>query len=422
MSAGAATLLVAGSMIGTGIFTTTGLLVRDLGSGLAVLLAWVVGGVVALAGSLCYAELSAAIPRDGGDYALLTRIYPRPIGFSFGIASFVVGFAAPLAAAALGFGHYVRAALGVGDPATLGIVLVLGLSAVHAFDVRRTNVVQVAATSLVLALAAVLVAAGLGRIDVGHLLVSERPLWQATWSAPFAVGLVSVYYAYSGWNAAAFVAGEVEEPGRSLPRALLVGTGLVTGLYLVLNVVFLASAPANELWGVTEVAHVAASHLFGAAGATAISLVIAAALVSLASAMIVAGPRVVTAMGEDYKLGRLAERAAGGGPAVAVALQAALSIGMLLTSSFDALITWVGLTLTISDALAVAGLVVLRYREPQLLRPFRTPGYPLVPALFLAVTAWTTVVVVREEPRVALASAATVALGLAAWPFVRRRA
>ncbi len=419
---GTATSLVIASMVGTGIFTTTGFLIRDLGSPLAVLAAWVVGGVLALSGALSYAELVAAMPRNGGEYHLLGRIYHPALGFAAGLVSLVVGFAAPLAASALAFGHYVSAILPGTNSVLAAIVLVLVISALHASHVSAGGRFQGLVTAVQLVLMLAFVVAGVVLGDVSRLGAATRSTAGAVASPSFAIALVYVSFAYSGWNGAVYVAGEVHRPSRTLPLSLLLGTAAVIALYLLLNVAFLASGPATDLSGVVEVGHVAATKLLGPAAGRALSGLIALVLASSVSAMTMAGPRVYHAIGEDYPALRvLALRTRHGGPAAAVALQATMAIAMLLTASFAALLTYVGFTLSVMAALTVLGVFVSRWREPTAPRPYRVWGYPVTPLLFLALTAWMATRALVEKPAASWAGLATVLAALALYALVARR-
>ncbi len=408
-----ATMLVVASMVGTGIFTTSGLLIRDLGSPIAVLVAWLLGGVLALCGALSYGELAAALPRNGGEYQLLSRIYHPAVGFAAGLVSLVVGFSAPLAASALAFGHYVSAVIPGISPTAAGIALVVVAAVPHATHARLGGRLQVAVTVLELALVLAFVAAGIAHGDPTRLVEGGGEPFAALGTPAFAVALVYVSFAYSGWNGAVYLAGEVRDPSRAVPRALLFGTSFVAVLYLALNVVFLAAAPPGELAGVVEVGHVAAVRLLGPNAGRALSGVIALILAASVSAMLMAGPRVYERMGLDYpRLAVLARRTRQGGPVVAVTLQAVMALAMIATSTFAALLLYVGFTLSLVAGLAVLGVFVLRRREPGLARPARTWGYPATPLLFVALSAWMIVHALVETPASSWAGVATAIGGL----------
>jgi APA family basic amino acid/polyamine antiporter len=417
-----ATMLVVASMIGTGVFTTTGFLVEALRSPAAVLAAWLVGGLLALSGALSYAELSAALPRNGGEYYLLGRVYHPAVGFAAGIVSLVVGFAAPLAASALAFGYYLSAALPGIPSLPAAVVIVVVFTFMHGVDVTWGSRFQGIVTAAQVVLIAAMAVTGLVLGEPSRLLApGQQPALATMLSPEFAVALVFVSYAYSGWNGAAYVAGELRTPSRTLPLALLFGTVLVTGLYVGLNVAYLASAPASDLSGVVQVATVAAQKLVGAPGGRVLSGVIALVLASSVGALLMAGSRVYEAMGCDYRaLSFLARRTSRGAPAVAVALQAALALAMVATSSFGTLLGFIGFTLSVSAGLTVLGVLVLRVREPQLARPYRTWGYPVTPLLFLGLSIWMIGHAVVERPASSVAGVGTIAFALALYAFAAR--
>ncbi len=405
-----ATALVIASMVGTGVFTTTGFLIADLRSAPAVLAAWIVGGLLACTGALSYAELSAALPCNGGEYRLLGRIYHPAVGFVAGVISLVVGFAAPVAAAALAFGHYLAAAIPGVPPllASVGIIVLLAMS--HGVDAalggRALTAMTVAQVVLIVTATAV------GSWLTGPERLAEplgAPWLEAVVSPRFAVALVLVSFAYSGWNAATYIAGEVRNPARVLPLALVAGTVIVTALYVGLNLVVLAAVPGEELSGVVEVAHLAAGRLAGPFAGRALSTLIALTLASSVGAMLMAGPRVSDAIGRDHRaLSFLARRTRRGAPVVAVGAQAVLALAMVATASFDTLLGYIGFTLSVSAGLTVLGVVVLRVREPQLARPYRAWGYPATPLAFVALSIWMVGHSLIERPSASLAGLATV--------------
>jgi APA family basic amino acid/polyamine antiporter len=427
-------LLIVANMIGVGVFTTTGYMVAAIPSPLAILLAWVVGGVAAMCGALAYAELGAALPHNGGEYRFLSRIYHPAVGFTSGWASLVVGFAAPLALFAMVFGKYLNVlvpgipeylnAVIPGSAAVVpGLVLIVALAGMHSIHVGTGSWLHNVFTLGKVGLLIGFIGAGLYYGDLSRLTAqTDLSVAGALASPMFAVQLVYVSFAYSGWNTAAYLAGEFRRPTRDVPRAVLAGTAVTAMLYLGLNVVFLASAPLADLAGKEEVAHVAAVSLFGAGAAKFVAFLIMAGLVSAASANIMAGPRVYEAIGQEYPVFRLlASRPAGGGPVIAIVLQSVLAAVMLATASFDTLLKYVGVTLGLFAGATVLGVMVLRRREPNLSRPYRTWGYPVTPILFLAVEIWMIVFTVRETPMTAVVSSATVAAGLLLYAVVRPR-
>jgi APA family basic amino acid/polyamine antiporter len=414
-----AALLVVASMVGTGVFTTTGVVLDAAPSRLAVLAVWLVGGLAALAGSLSYAELAAAIPRNGGEYLLLSRIYHPAVGFVAGFVSLVAGFAAPIAASAIAFGHYLHAAFPAAPPmpAALGLIAVMTL--LHSGRLRLGSRLQDLLTLGKIAIIVAFIIIGATLLDPQALLAGPD-VTEVLGTGGIAVGLIVVAYAYSGWAAATYVAGEIRRPARALPRALVFGTATVTLLYLGLNAVFVLAAPPSELRGVIEVGHVAASRLIGPAGARIFSAAIALGLISTVGALVMTGPRITEAMGRDHtRLAFFLRKRPDRNPVAATLLQGALAIALALTTAFGTLLTWVGVLLTLSAALTVAGVFVLRVRQPELPRPYLTFGYPLTPCVFLSLAAWMIGAAVVERPAIVLASLATIALGLALYAAVR---
>lgn len=415
------TALLVSNMVGTGVFTSLGFQARDLHTTPALLLLWLVGGVAALCGALAYAELGAALPRSGGEYVYLGRAYHPLAGFLGGWVSMTAGFAAPIALAGIAFGRYLSAVLPVAPlPASLALVGTAAL--LHASHLTLGRRVQVALTTANLLLIAGFVAAGLARGTQPVTVVPHARAWREIVSPAFAVSLIYVSYAYTGWNAAGYVAGEVRDPRRTLPRALAAGAGLVTLLYVLLNYTFLRLVPLGELAGVVEVGALAARRAFGPAGAAAASLTIALLLMATVSAMMLAGSRVTQAVAEGMaRTGAVAARTAAGVPRNAVLAQAALVAALLLTNSFERVMAYTGFTLNLMSLLTVAGLFVLRRREPALPRPYRTWGYPITPLVYVALSLWTLAFVLRERPRESLLGLATVLAGVPVWAALRAR-
>jgi basic amino acid/polyamine antiporter, APA family len=425
-----AAALVVASMVGTGVFTITGELLVSLPSPALVLAAWMVSGLLALCGATVYAELGTMMPRVGGEYVYLSRAFGPATGFMSGWVALIVGFAVPTAVGALGFASYVHAIAPALPQPAVAVALIVALTAVHMIDVRFGARMQAALAGLVVVVIVVFVVAALvtGRLTFANLGASVPVVRSAhgasvvASAAVFAVALVQVSYAYSGWNGAAYVAGEVRDPARALPRALVMGTGLVTLLYLVLNVVFLCAVPPVALAGQINVAHIAASALFGTRGAEIVSSLVALTAAGFVSAMLMSGPRVAVAMGEDGVFFRALGRTnARGAPTLAVGLQGALAIVAVLTAAFERLLVYVGFTLTLNAAAAVLAAFVLRWREPASERPHRALGWPLSGVLFLALATFMIVLAVRERPRESVAALATLLAGGVAYAVWRRR-
>jgi basic amino acid/polyamine antiporter, APA family len=410
-----ATSLVIANMVGTGVFTSLGFQVLGIHSVFALLLLWIIGGIAATCGALAYGELGAAMPRSGGEYHYLSRIFHPALGFLSGWVSATVGFAAPVALAAMALGDYASRILTSLQPMPLAIGTVVLLTILHASDVRLGSGFQVVFTSLKVLLIVVLIAAGLVLGGVPGHQVSLLPsgVVKDIFSRDFAVSLFFVSYAYSGWNASAYLAGEIDQPQRNLPRSLLQGTLVVTVLYVLLNYVFLATTPMDQLAGQVEVGYIAATSIFGTTGGKIMGIVIALLLVSSVSSMIMAGPRVAQVMGQDVPLlGFLARTTRKGIPAVAIAVQSSITILLILTSSFERVITYMGFTLNLFTLLTGIGLIVLRVRQPDLPRPVRMWGYPWTAIVFLVIGLWILIYGLIYKPVESVAGLATVFTGL----------
>ena len=419
----AATAVVVANMIGTGVFTSLGFQLLDIQSTFPLLLLWVVGGAAAFCGSVSYAELGAAIPRSGGEYTFLTRIYHPAAGLASGWISATIGFAAPTALAAITFGTYLASVFPSLSPTWLGVGLVIALTGVHATTYRNSSLFQRGFTTVKVALILAFCAATVVLADPPQP-VSLLPVpgdGALVFSGAFAVSLIYVSYAYTGWNAATYLTGEVRDPQRTLPRVLGGGTLLVTVLYVGLNYAFLKAAPMEAMEGKIEVGYVAASHAFGPAGAAIMGVALAVLLVSTVSAMVMAGPRVLQVIGEDYPFFRRLSRTNREGiPAVAIVTQAALSLAFIVTASFESILVFAGFTLGLNSLLTVSGVFVLRVREPDAERPYRAWGFPFTPLAYLGVTLWTLIYLGLERPAEALMAIPLIGTGLVLYAIAAR--
>jgi APA family basic amino acid/polyamine antiporter len=426
---GTATSVVVANMIGTGIFTTTGLLLPHVEAGWMVLLAWVLGGWIALAGSLCYAELATMMPHAGGEYVYLREIYSPLAGFLTGWTSFFVGFSAPIAATAVAISFYLAAA-GV-LPArwlvekSVAVAIVLVFTGVHYLGLRFGARVQNTLTGLKLLLLVGLVGVGFasGRGSWGHFAAGSDFWTQGNWGG-FGVTMLLVMFAYSGWNAAAYLAEEVREPARTLPRSLALGTLAVMIIYLLVNLLFFYAAPGTSFFGVEAVGEVAVRHLFGAQTGRSFALLVALALLSSLSAYTLLGPRVYFAMARDGLFFLFAARLHPRFQTLSYSIlaQGAAAAVMVLSGTFEDLLTYIGFALGIFPWMAVAGMLWLRFTQPARPRPFRVPGGPLLPVFYLGAMAWILVVAFQGRPGPSLAAIATVLAGIPVyWLTVKHR-
>lgn len=426
-----ASAIVVANMIGTGVFSTLSYQVHALPDERAILLLWALGGVAALAGALCCAELGAARPRSGGEYALLTQLLHPAVGFMAGWISVVAGFAGPIAAASLAFSAYLGKLWPAAAewPVLVAVALVTAISLLHMARVEIGARFQVATTLFKLAvMLAIVLAASVHAPDTA---MRAGDLGSALASPAFAVSLVYVTYAYLGWNAALYVAGEVRDPQRTLPLALIASTALVTLLYVAVNWAFLRLVPFDELVRVDPgamtvenelaVGFLAGRALFGESGGMIVGGAIAFTLVSTVSAMVLAGPRVLATMAEDWPaFAAFGRRHSGGSPRFAIAFQWLLTLLLLVSASFEFVVNFIGVSLTVFNMAVIVGFLRDRVRHPERPRPFRAPFGWAAALLFLAINAWMLAFIAINQPKAMLLSLASVAVAFVGyWPMRR---
>src|SRR5947208_1145711 len=418
-----ATAIGVADMVGVGGFTSLGFQVKDIPSGFSILLLWTVGGLVALCGVFSYSELGAMFPRSSGEYNFLSRAYHPAFGFLAGWVSATVGFAAPVALAAMAFGEYAKSVVPEVPPIPLAIGVVWLVSLVQLTGVRHSATFQLISTILkVVLIVAFLVA--------GFVIGTPQPISFAPQagdlahivSAPFAIGLVFVMYSFSGWNAATYIIGEMNTPQQSLPRALLAGTLIVLVLYVALNAVFLYSTSVGALAGQLDVASVAGSAIFGDFGGRIVGAMICFGLISSMSAMMWIGPRVMMTMGEDLPVLRaFARRSTGGAPAYAILFQLTVASLMLFTRGFEAVLDFIQFALLLCSFFTVLGVIKLRITHPELPRPYRAWGYPVTPVVFLLVTAFMMYYLLTERPLQSLLGLLIMFSGFLIYAVFRKR-
>ncbi len=428
-----ATVVVVANMIGTGIFTTSGFIIAEVPNPWAFQFCWLIGGLFALCGALCYGELGVRCPQAGGEYAYLREAFGRRLGFLSGWISLVVGFSAPIAAAAMACTTYLLPpgmstplwswtpggiTLVSLSPAALiacGTILLLSLLHFHSLSLgtRVQNGLTLLKVGIILVLMIAAVFGGQGSLDHFHPSSTDAPFFSADW----AVSLIFVSFAYSGWNAAAYLGGEIKAPEKNLPRALIGGTLLVTLLYLALNAVFLYALSPEEMAGKADVGAVAAAALFSPQAGRWLGIAIAIGLLSVLSAMIMTGPRIYFAMAKDGAFFQAFGRLSGlhRTPAASIFLQAVIAMVMVLTATFNTLLIYIGFTLSLSSLLTVAGLIRLRARHPLPPGTYRTPLYPLIPLLFLLGNGWIIVFALISQPVAAFFGLGTLVVGLLAY-------
>ncbi len=434
-------ILVVANMIGTGIFTTSGFIMEELGNPITMLLCWLCGGVFALCGALCYGELGAMFPHSGGEYVFLREAFGKGMAFLSGWISLIVGFSAPIAAASVAFATYFFKAAPIAgnkelviplfginlftlSPITLlAVITIIIFSLVHYHSLFWGSRVQNGLTLFKIAFIAFFVIAGFWFGKGAGVHFSTKVDIRAIFSDRFAVSLIFISFAYSGWNSAAYLGGEIKNPLHNIPLSLFSGTLLVMCLYLFLNAVFIYALPAAKMSGVLEVGDLAASALFGGNISRCFAGAIAVGILSAVSAMIVTGPRVYYAMAKDgifFKRFALVNRIHKT-PAHSLFLQALIAVIMVITFAFDALLIYIGFTLSLFAMMTVVGLIVLRIKHPNAKREYKTFGYPAIPIFFILGNLWIIFYSIKSRFIVSLYGLGTIGLGYLVYLYFKRR-
>ena len=413
------TAVVIANMIGTGVFTSLGFQLLDIQSGFAILLLWALGGLIAVCGSMTYAELGSALPRSGGEYNFLTEIYHPSAGFISGWISATIGFSAPTALAAITFSTYLLTIFPeINNDLLRKIIacsLVIILAFIHSSNRKSSGGLQMIFTVMkvgviiLFCFGAILFAKNIQPVSFSP---NNNDI-SIIFSGSFAVSLIYVSYAYTGWNAATYLSSEIERPQKYLPLILISGTTIVTVLYILLNFVFLSVAPIEDMQGKIEIGFIAAQSAFGGSVANFTGLVLSLLLISTVSAMTLAGPRVLQVIGEDFKvLNILSRKRKDGIPSTAIYIQSLIAIIFILSSSFESILVFAGFTLALNSFVTVIAVFVLRSKQPNLPRPYKTFGYPFTPLIYLALTGWTLYFVIINRPIEVLFSLGIILSGL----------
>ncbi|MFZ4058258.1 MAG: APC family permease [Ferruginibacter sp.] len=406
--------LVIANMIGSGIYTSLGFQLANMQSLFAVLMLWVVGGIIAVCGALVYGELGAALPNNGGEYNFLKEIYSPFVGFLAGWVSSFVGFAAPVAAVSIALGNYLNIVFPALPPLATGLCILAIITALHAWHVVLGSKFQQVATLANIAIIVFLIVSGFTAHTSQPISVAPtKEGFKEIFNNPyFVVNLYWVSYAYTGWNAASYIAGEIRNPAKNLPIALIAGTGIVTILYVLLNWSFLNVAPASSMKNQLEVGFVAAQFMFGATGSKLMGIIISISLLSTISAMTFAGPRVSACLKEEVPalnwLGKLNKN---GSPAIAIYVQSAIAALLVLLNQFQLVIDLIGFTLALSTSLTVFAVFKLRKKYPAVKGRYQTWGYPFTPIIFLLINAWILYYGFMLKPWVSLAGLSLIAAG-----------
>ena len=424
------TNIVVANMIGAGIFTTSGLLMSDLGNPILMILLWMIGGILALCGALSYGELGAAIPEAGGEYAFLSRIFHPIFGFLSGWISFIVGFSAPIAASALGFTEYFYRALpqvflwgeASGIISVIAIKKLMAISVIALFTLihlrgieygtRIQNLLTILKVGLIIIL--IVVGFSFGKGNFNNIV--EHNVFAFDFSSLKTIGLslMWIMFAYSGWNASTYIGSEIKNPQKNLPLSLLVGTVIVMFLYLCLNVFYVFAVPPEEMKGVISIGGLAVSNSLGKILEDLFSLMISFALFSSLSAFIILGPRVYYSMAQDGLFFKFASdiHPVYKVPCKAIVLQGIISGVMVLSGTFDQILTYMGFSLGIFPILAVCGVFILRKKG---IGTVKFPGYPVVQIIYVLTTGCMLVLALFERPVESSIAVLTVLVGIPAY-------
>jgi APA family basic amino acid/polyamine antiporter len=409
--------MVIANMIGTGIFTAIGYQVMDGGipDAFSILVIWFVGGVLSLCGAFAYSEVASVVNRSGGEYSFLTDLYHPILGFLSGWISLIVGFSAAIAALALAIGEYLLPLLGVSKSYVISLigiefsiqklvalVVILAVSLVHMKGVKIGGIFQNYMTTFKLIL--ILSILFIPFLFVGYetsqisFMPSDKSV-ETIFSISFAGSLVWVMFSYSGWNASTYIIDDLENPKKNLPFSLIVGTIVVTVIYVMLNFVFMYVASFNELEGQLDVGNVVMRKVLGDSSALIFSGVFSIALFSGVSAMMIAGPRVAEQIGKDFTLfKKLGTKNSKGNPVSAILFLTIVSCILVVFSSFKDMIEYIGITLTIFSILTVGGVFIIRSKGLVNKLGVKCWGYPVTPALFIVLSLWMLLYFFSEDP------------------------
>lgn len=429
--------IVVANIIGAGIFTTSGLLMGSLGNVPVLITVWVVGGIIALCGALSYSELGAAMPRAGGEYTFLSQLFHPSLGFLSGWVSFIAGFSAPIAASAIGFSEYFYRAFphlfdtilpeAMNSPGgikkIMAAAVIILFTGIHARGLSLGAKIQNVLTVMKIGLLVALIFAGFafGKGDWSHFSQSDPFIFDLRGWKTGGLALLWVMFAYSGWNAATYIGSEVKNPGRNIPRALIFGTLSVLVIYFLMNLFFIYAIPPSEMKGVVSIGGLAVGNAFGARTETVVSLLISFALFSSLSAYLILGPRVYYAMSKDGYFFKSISKVEPKThvPVRAILLQGGLSLIMVVSGTFDQILTYMGFALGMFPILAVAGVFRLRMLNKVYLK---MPGFPVAQIIFLLASFGMLMLSFFERPVESGIALGTVLLGLPAyWYFWKVR-
>jgi APA family basic amino acid/polyamine antiporter len=430
------TNIVIANMIGAGIFTTSGLLMGDLHNPSIMLMLWIIGGIIALCGALCYSELGAAIPKAGGEYIYLSKLFHPLFGFLSGWVSFFVGFSAPIAASAIGFSEYLSRAFpqilnwGVLDASVeevilkkfYAILLIVLFTMIHlrgiVFGSKVQNYLTIMKVGLIVAL--IFIGFSFGKGSFGHFAQGGDFSFNFGGLKVMGLSLMWIMFSYSGWNASAYIGSEIKDPKKNFPRSLILGTGLVMLLYFGLNLLYVYAIPPDDMKGVISIGGLAAGNLFGKSFESLFSTLISFALFSSLSAFIILGPRVYFSMAKDGYFFKFASKVNGihHVPYKSIILQCIIAVIIVLSGTLDQIFTYMGFSLGIFPILAVIGIFKLRRLKKS---EYRMPGFPVIPVIYILAGVLILVLGFMERPVPSSIAILTVVIGIPAYFWFKKK-
>ena len=395
-----AAALVISNMIGTGVFTSLGFQLTDIQNTWSIIAIWSLGGLLALIGAFTYAELGTNFDESGGDYIFLSRLMHPGLGYLYAWISLTVGFTAPIAISVMAMTSYLRPINPNIFNDWFGISIIILLTAIHSVSLGQSGRFQNATTLIKLGFVFALIILGIYYLPVQDNAINFDSAWKSELFLPgFAVSLFYVTYAYTGWNSAAYIVDEIHDPRRNLPKALLIGTVLVTLLYILLQIVFLKHASVGQLSGKVEVAYISFSNIFGSAGGNWVSYFIAIQLIATISGYLWIGSRITNAMAKDHRLWKpIAVKNKNNIPVRALWLLAAISIILTLTGSFEEVLLYASFVLQLMGMLTVASIFWLKGRKGA----YRSPLKPFLQIVFIIFSLWALIYMLRERPKESL--------------------
>ncbi|MEP6727774.1 MAG: amino acid permease [Bacteroidota bacterium] len=410
-----ASAIVIANMIGTGVFTSLGFQLSAVQNTWTILLLWFAGGILALFGAFAYAELGTHFKESGGDYIYLSRLFHPLLGYLSAWAGLTVGFSAPVALAAMAFTKYL-APFGLQNNVWLAITVIVLIGLMHSFTIKHSSRLQNISTLVKVLFIISLICIGLFMHGSSDNAFNYGNSWRHELITPgFAVSMIYVGFAYTGWNAAAYIVDEIENPARNLPRALIGSTLFVAASYILFQFVLLKHASAPAMMGKEEVTFIAFDNLLGSSGGKWVSVFIAIQLVATVSSYLWVGPRVTHAMAKEYKLWRpLAKKNAHGIPVAALWLHVFISILLALTGSFERILLYAGFVLQLMASLTVATSLFIREKKPG---SFKSPFKPVLQIVFLLFNTWVLIFTMVDRPVESLIGIAILSVGAVVYYF-----